>query len=95
MRYYETNKYPALCKYFAKQEDMAKAGCMSASRLSNCLSGKSEFTREEGRAICNEILVTYGFTYGVEKDLLSLEEEQALLKAREGNFNEVFRIEDV
>ena len=89
MKYYATNRYPSLCKYFEKQEDMAKAGCMSTGRLSSCLSGKSNFTPNEEKAICNEILISWG----LENDKLSVEEEQLLFKARSGHFDEVFRIE--
>lgn len=89
MRYFETNKYPYLCKFFDKQVDMANAGCMSTAQLSLCLSGKKEFTFPQQRAICNEILVSYAET-------LSQSDKELLLDARTyGRFNEVFRLEKI
>lgn len=91
MKCYETNKFPALCKFFDNQIEFANAGCMSVPQLSKCLSGKSEFTYPQQRAICNEILVTWG-----NAGKLTQRDKELLLDARtQGRFNEVFRIETV
>ena len=90
MRYFASNHYPYLCKFFDKQEDMAKAGCMSTGRLSSCLSGKAKFTPEEERAICNEILISKGLD-----EKLDDRDMELLLIARSGCFDEVFKIETV
>lgn len=87
MRYYESNKYPYLCKFFDSQLDLANAGCVSQSHLSNCLSGKATFTPQQTRAICNEILVN-----GSIKGDLNDKDKELLLDARNyGRFDEVFK----
>ena len=47
--------YPGLGQYFKNKKQMAKAGCMSRTRLDDCLFGRKEFTEEEKVALYNWI----------------------------------------
>lgn len=47
--------YPSLGRYFENFTDLAHAGCMSKTRMRECLDGKRDFTKSEKRAIAANI----------------------------------------
>ena len=49
--------YPSLGRHFSTMQELADAGCMSRTRLYDCLSGRKDFTRQEKQAIYNAIIV--------------------------------------
>ena len=51
------NYYPSLGRYFRNQTELAHAGCMSRSRLTDILEGRKDFTRAEKKAIAAHIIV--------------------------------------
>lgn len=47
--------YPSLGRYFSNMQELADAGCMSRTRLTDCLHGRKQFTDQEKVAIYNNI----------------------------------------
>lgn len=47
--------YPSLGRYFSNMQELADAGCMSRTRLTDCLHGRKQFTDQEKVAIANYI----------------------------------------
>lgn len=79
--------YPALGRYFKKSQDMADAGCMSRTRLRDCLDGKKEFTDQEKSAICCRALFNIcGNVRFTSTDRDNLE------KGMKGDFDQIFKV---
>lgn len=49
--------YPSLGRYFSNMQELADAGCMSRTRLTDCLHGRKQFTDQEKIAIENYISI--------------------------------------
>ena len=81
--------YPSLGRFFKTQTELAEAGCMSRTRLSDCLAGRKEFTESEKKAISANIaaklLGSKSFDYA---DL------ERAVKAHKGDFDEIYRRKD-
>ena len=78
-------QYPSLGRYFRTVEEMARAGCMSRRRMTDCLRGRKEFTTDEKTAICNAIIAKMVAKEIDNYDILDI------LSARSGRFDETFK----
>ena len=47
--------YPSLARYFDTFTELSHAGCMSKTRMRECLDGKRDFTRSEKKSIAANI----------------------------------------
>lgn len=83
--------YPSLGRYFENMTELAHAGCMSKTRLRDCLDGRKNFTRAEKKAIAAHIIVR-------ELDKRPIDESE-LLRAHEayhaGKFDEIYKRKDI
>ena len=83
--------YPSLGRYFENMTELAHAGCMSKSRLRDCLDGRKNFTRAEKKAIAAHIIVR-------ELDKRPIDESE-LSRAGEayhaGKFDEIYKRKDI
>lgn len=83
--------YPSLGRYFENMTELAHAGCMSKSRLRDCLDGRKNFTRAEKKAIAAHIIVK-------ELDKRPIDESE-LSRASEayhaGKFDEIYKRKDI
>ena len=80
------NNYPSLGRYFKNQTELAHAGCMSRTRLSDILDGRKDFTRAEKKAISANIIAS--LLRSREYEYQDLENA---MKAYEGQFDEIYR----
>ena len=78
--------YPALGRFFDNQTELAHAGCMSRTRLWECLSGQKDFTRAEKKAIAANIMAR--LMASQQYDYSDLENA---MRAWKGKFDEVYR----
>ena len=82
--------YPALGKYFETQTELAHAGCMSRTRLSDCLAGLKDFKRCEKKAISANIAMK--LMNSKSFDYAELEDAN---RAYMGKFDEIYKRKDV
>lgn len=83
--------YPSLGRYFESMTELAHAGCMSKTRLRECLDGKKTFTRAEKKAIAAHIIVK-------ELDKRPIDERELADASRAyhaGKFDEIYKRKDV
>lgn len=79
--------YPSLGRFFKTQEELAHAGCMSRTRLTDCLAGRKEFTEAEKRAIAANIVV-----YLLGSRSFDCADLERAVRAHEGRFDEEYRV---
>lgn len=82
------NYYPSLGRYFKNQTELAHAGCMSRTRLIDCLNGVKEFTRAEKKAIAANIVVRI-----MDQPRFDYAELERAVRAWKGNFDVEYRKE--
>lgn len=80
--------YPALGRYFENQTELAHAGCMSRTRLWECLTGQRNFTRAEKKAISANIVVRI-----MDRPSFDYAELEKAVRAWKGNFDIEYRKE--
>lgn len=80
--------YPSLGRYFKNQTELAHAGCMSRTRLIDCLTGVKEFTRAEKKAIAANIVVRI-----MEEPVIDYPKLEKAVRAWKGNFDIEYRKE--
>lgn len=80
--------YPSLGRYFENSTELAHAGCMSRTRLRDCLDGRKTFTRAEKKAISANIAMK--LLNSKSYDYSDLENAN---RAYKGEFDEVYRSE--
>lgn len=78
--------YPSLNRYFKNLTELAHAGCMSRTRLWECLSGQKDFTRAEKKAISANIMARL-----MASQQFDYEELDTAMSAWQGKFDEVYR----
>lgn len=78
--------YPSLNRYFENSTELAHAGCMSRTRLWECLTGEKQFTRAEKKAISANIMAR--LMASQKYDYSDLENA---MSAWTGKFDEVYR----
>lgn len=78
--------YPSLNRYFENSTELAHAGCMSRTRLWECLTGEKQFTRAEKKAISANIMAR--LMASEQYDYSDLENA---MSAWTGKFDEVYR----
>ena len=81
------NVYPSLGRYFKSQTELAHAGCMSRTRLWECLTGQKNFTRAEKKAISANIQAKI-----LDRPSFDYEELQKAHEAWKGKFDEIYKI---
>lgn len=81
--------YPSLGRYFENSTELAHAGCMSRTRLRDCLDGVKQFTRAEKKAIAAHI-----FIKEMEKSPINEREVSNAHAAYCGKFDEIYRRKD-
>ena len=81
--------YPSLNRFFENMTELSHAGCMSRTRLWECLTGQKNFTRAERKAIAANIAVRI-----MDKPTIDYEELQNAVKAWKGQFDEIYRIKE-
>jgi hypothetical protein len=79
--------YPSLGRYFENSTELAHAGCMSRTRLRDCLNGKKTFTRAEKKAISANIAMK--LLNSKSYDYSDLENAN---RAYKGEFDEVYKV---
>lgn len=82
--------YPALGRYFENKTELAHAGCMSRTRLHDCLTGVKDFTRAEKKAISANIVVRLMNDRPIKETEL-----ETALDAWSGRFDEMYRRNDI
>lgn len=80
--------YPALGRYFENRTELAHAGCMSRTRLWECLTGQRNFTRAEKKAISANIVVRI-----MDRPSFDYAELEKAVRAWKGNFDIEYRKE--
>lgn len=79
--------YPSLGRYFKNSTELAHAGCMSRTRLRDCLDGKKDFTRAEKKAISANIAMKV-----INAPAVDYNELEAANRAwKEGKFDEIYK----
>lgn len=78
--------YPSLGRYFKNQTELAHAGCMSRTRLIDCLNGVKDFTRAEKKAIAANIAVKI-----MNQPSFDYDELERAVRAWKGNFDIEYR----
>lgn len=81
--------YPSLGRYFKNQTELAHAGCMSRTRLWECLTGQKEFTRAEKKAIAANIVVRL-----MDQPSFDYADLERAVWAWKGQFDEIYRRTD-
>ena len=81
--------YPVLGKYFKNETELAHAGCMSRTRLWECLNGRKDFTRAEKKAISAGIAMRLMTTTPINYTELDI-----AMQAWKGKFDEMYRRKD-
>ena len=79
--------YPSLGRYFKTSTELAHAGCMSRTRLRDCLDGKKTFTRAEKKAISANIAMK--LLNSKSYDYSDLENAN---RAYKGEFDEIYKV---
>lgn len=82
--------YPSLGRYFKNQTELAHAGCMSRTRLWECLTGQKEFTRAEKKAIAANIAVRL-----MDQKCLDYAELERAVWAWKGQFDDIYKRKDI
>ena len=82
--------YPSLGRYFENMTELAHAGCMSKSRMRDCLDGKKNFTRAEKKAIAANIMAKE-----LCKQVIDERELTDALTAYKGKFDEIYRRKEI
>lgn len=78
--------YPSLNRYFDNLTELAHAGCMSRTRLWECLTGQKDFTRAEKKAISANIMARL-----MASRQFDYQDLETAMSAWTGNFDEVYR----
>lgn len=78
--------YPSLNRYFENLTELAHAGCMSRTRLWECLSGQKDFTRAEKKAISANIIVRL-----LDSSKYDYQDLEDAMSAWKGKFDEMYR----
>lgn len=78
--------YPALGRYFKNATELAHAGCMSRTRLWECLKGTKDFTRAEKKAISANIAMRV-----MGAPIVNYSELEKAQVAWSGKFDEMYR----
>lgn len=81
--------YPSLKRHFKNMTELAHAGCMSRTRLYDCLHGYKDFTRAEKKAISANIAAKL-----LSSPSFDYTELEAAVKAWEGQFDEIYRTKE-
>lgn len=81
--------YPSLTRHFKNMTELAHAGCMSRTRLYDCLHGNKDFTRAEKKAISANIAAKL-----LSSPSFDYTELEAAVKAWEGQFDEIYRAKE-
>lgn len=84
------NNFPALNRFFDNLTELAHAGCMSRTRLWECLTGQKEFTRAEKKAISANIMARV-----MDKNPVDYEALETAHRAWKGEFDRMYRRKDV
>lgn len=82
--------YPALGRYFENQTELAHAGCMSRTRLWECLTGQRDFTRAQKKAISANIALRL-----MNEKSINYQELEDATEAWKGKFDEIYRRKDL
>lgn len=82
--------YPALGRYFENQTELAHAGCMSRTRLWECLTGQRDFTRAQKKAISANIALRL-----MNEKSINYQELENATEAWKGKFDEIYRRKDL
>lgn len=82
--------YPALGRYFENQTELAHAGCMSRTRLWECLTGQRDFTRAQKKAISANIALRL-----MNEKSINYQELENANQAWKGKFDEIYRRKDL
>lgn len=83
--------YPSLGRYFENFTELAHAGCMSKTRMRECLDGKRDFTRSEKKAISANIAMRQLGKNPIDEKELS----DAFEAWKNGKFDEIYKRRDV
>ena len=78
--------YPSLSRFFKNQTELAHAGCMSRTRLWECLTGQKDFTRAERKAISANIIADL-----LKSKRYDYQDLDNAMKAYEGDFDEIYK----
>jgi hypothetical protein len=84
-----TTLYPSLTRFFKNQTELAHAGCMSRTRLWECLTGQKDFTRAEKKAIAGNIVAKL-----LNSRQYDYSDMENALDAWCGKFDEIYRRKD-
>ena len=84
-----TTFYPSLTRFFKNQTELAHAGCMSRTRLWECLTGQKDFTRAEKKAIAGNIVAKL-----LNSRQYDYSDMENALDAWCGKFDEIYRRKD-
>lgn len=84
------SQYPALGRYFENQTELAHAGCMSRTRLWECLTGQRDFTRAQKKAISANIALRL-----MNEKSINYQELENATEAWKGKFDEIYRRKDL
>lgn len=84
------SQYPALGRYFENQTELAHAGCMSRTRLWECLTGQRNFTRAQKKAISANIALRL-----MNEKSINYQELENATEAWKGRFDEIYRRKDL
>lgn len=79
--------YPSLGRYFKTSTELAHAGCMSRTRLRDCLDGKKTFTRAEKKAISANIAMKL-----LNSKCYDYSDLENANRAYKGEFDEVYKV---
>lgn len=79
-------QYPSLNRYFDNLTELAHAGCMSRTRLWECLTGQKDFTRAEKKAISANIMARL-----MASPQFDYQDLEIAMSAWQGKFDEVYR----
>lgn len=83
--------YPSLGRYFETFTDLAHAGCMSKTRMRECLDGKRDFTKSEKRAIAANIAMRELNKTPIDEKELAYAVDAWL----NGKFDEIYKRKDL
>lgn len=78
--------YPSLGRFFENQTQLAHAGCMSRTRLWECLTGQRDFTRAEKKAISANIIVRL-----MNEKTINYQDLENANQAWKGRFDEIYK----
>ena len=79
--------YPSLARYFDTFTELSHAGCMSKTRMRECLDGKRDFTRSEKKSIAANIAMKELTKNPINEKELS----DAVYAWQNGKFDEIYR----